>query len=173
VHKEALLLTQLPLSQQPFYMRQPILEDFYFQRLIGEVECERGDPSIVRKRKELKAPVQPELFLENLPDQPLPATQRKHLLRNIRQFQGSIVIESTRGTSSFFGLQRPAQRSTHILLLGELGSSARHPSEPIFPPLPTRVLEHLEPLVDDLIAPWFRDLIHDSSTTTRRKPSPN
>jgi hypothetical protein len=88
-----------------------------------------------------------------------------YLLRNISQFQGSTVTKSTRGTSSFPGLQRPAQRSTHIPPLEEPGSSARHPSKPIFPHLPTRVSEQLESLVDDLNTPWFGDLIPDSLTT--------
>jgi hypothetical protein len=164
VQEEALLLTQLPPSQQPFDMRQPTSEELYFQRLATEVQRERGGPSIVGRREELEVPVQPELSLEDLPNQPLPATQRRRLLRNIKQFQNSTVTESTRGTSNFHGLQKPTQRSTHIPLLGEPGFSARHPSELIFPPLPTRVLERLEPLVDDLNVPWFGDLILDSST---------
>jgi hypothetical protein len=164
VQEEALLLTQLPPSQQPFDMRQPTSKEFYFQWFAAEVERKRGGPSIVRRREELEAPMQPKLSLEDLLEPPLPATQHRRLLRNIRQFQGSTVIESTERTSSFHGLQRPTQQSIHIPPLGELGLSTRHPSEPIFPPLPTRVSEHLEPLVDDLNAPWFGDLIPDSST---------
>lgn len=137
VQEEALLLTRLPPLQQLFDMRQPTSEELYFQRLATKVEREHGGPSIVCRCEELEVPVQPELLLEDLLDQSLLATQRRRLLRNIRQFQGSTVTKSTGGTSNFPRLQRPAQRSTHIPPLGEPGSNARHPSESIFPPLPT------------------------------------
>jgi hypothetical protein len=81
------------------------------------------------------------------------------LLGSVKQFQGSTIVKTIGRASSFLGLQRLAQRATHIPPLGETESNARHPSESIFPPLPTRVSDHLESLV-----PWFGDSIPDSST---------
>ena len=81
--------------------------------------------------------MQLELSFEDLPSQPLLATQRRCLLGNIRQFQGSTIVKTSGRASSFLGLQSLAQQATYIPPLGETVFNARHPSESIFPPLLT------------------------------------
>ena len=48
-------------------------------------------------------------------------------------------------------------------LLNPPGCDPRHPSLPIYPPMPTRVPDRPGPLVDNPNLPWFGDLIHGQS----------
>ena len=48
-------------------------------------------------------------------------------------------------------------------LSNPLGCDMRHPSLPIYPPMPTQVLDCLRSLVENPTLPWFSDLIHEQS----------
>jgi hypothetical protein len=102
--------------------------------------------------------------LEDLLDEPLPATQGERLLEGAREHVSPTIVWRSEEPQRPTIFQRPAKRYRQIPFSGP-GSSPRNPSAPIFPSLATRILHRPAPSMENPDEPWFGDLQLDSSTT--------
>jgi hypothetical protein len=98
----------------------------------------------------------------------LPATQRRHLPKDTRNYVSLIIIWRSGEPRKLITIQRLAKCHRQIPYTRPR-SSLQNPSVPIFPSLATGVPHRLTLSMENLDEPWFGGLQLNSSTTLLQK----
>ena len=156
---------QLPLTQRPMEIEEPLPLNFPLSQILmseGATWLRGSRPRQPSTSREFEG--------TNL-EKEEPPSLRRRIRRQIVSRPTQQGVPPVIPPVAELGVEPPrheAQRRQGLLgadqsLQNPPGCDPRHPSLPIYPPMPTRVPDRPGPSVENPTLPWFGDLIHGQS----------